>query len=397
VRLPFRFGASAIVGADMRERRFLRVASPLQHAAMTILAPKPWIAAIAPYVPGRATTDSGATAAKLSSNENPLGTAPEARAAYAAAAATLERYPDAGATDLREAIAAHYAIESDRVIHGTGSDEVLHLAAGAFAGPGDEILYVRYGFSVYPIAARRVGATPVEAADSDYATDVDALLAAVTPRTRVVFVANPNNPTGTYTSKAEIARLHAGLPEDCLLVVDQAYTEYLDPQDDDGALELARRCANVLVTRTFSKIFGLAAERIGWGYGSADMIAAMHRIRAPFNVTTGGQAAAIASLAAADFVEASRAHNAKWRGWFEAEIAKLGNVGLRAVPSKANFVLILFEGETTAEAAFAGLMERGFIVRWLPGQGLRHGLRITIGTEEQTRAIVAALRGIVGA
>ena len=361
------------------------------------LAPKPWIVAIAPYVPGRATTDSGVRAAKLSSNENPLGTAPEARAAFAAAAATLERYPDPGATALREAIAAHYGLDADRVIHGTGSDEVLHLAAGAFAGPGDEILYVRYGFSVYPIAARRVGATPVEAADGDYATDVDALLAAVTPRTRVVFVANPNNPTGTYTSKADIARLHAGLPEDCLLVVDQAYTEYLDPADDDGALELARTQANVLVTRTFSKIFGLAAERIGWGYGPVQVIDAMHRIRAPFNVTTGGQAAAIASLAAADFVEASRAHNRQWRGWFEAEIAKLGNAGLRAVPSKANFVLVLFEGETTAEQAYGALMERGFLVRWLPGQGLRHGLRITIGTEEQVRALTDALREIVGA
>ena len=364
-------------------------------AATTVLAPKPWIDAIAPYVPGRATTDSGVEAAKLSSNENPLGTAPEARAAFAAAASTLERYPDAGATALREAIAAHYALEADRVIHGTGSDEVLHLAAGAFAGPGDEVLYVRYGFSVYPIAARRVGATPVEAADSDYATDVDALLAAVTPRTRVVFVANPNNPTGTYTPKAEIARLHAGLPADCLLVVDQAYTEYLDPDDDDGGLDLARTHANVLVTRTFSKIFGLAAERIGWGYGAAKVIEAMHKIRAPFNVTTGGQAAAIASLAATDFVEASRAHNAEWRGWFATEIATLGNAGVRAVPSKANFVLVLFEGETTAEHVYGGLMERGFIVRWLPGQGLRHGLRITIGTEPQVRGLAAAIRELV--
>jgi len=380
----------------VRDRRSQRDGSPLQHAAMTMLAPKPWIAAIAPYVPGRATTDSGVKAAKLSSNENPLGTAPEARQAYAAAAETLERYPDPAAHDLREAIGKHYGIEADRVIHGTGSDEVLHLAAGAFAGAGDEVLYVRYGFAVYPIAARRVGATPIEAADGDYATDVDALLAAVTERTRVVFVANPNNPTGTYTSKAEIARLHAGLPADCLLVLDQAYTEYLDPEDDDGALELARTQPNVLVTRTFSKIFGLAAERIGWGYGAPQVIDAMHRIRAPFNVTTGGQAAAIASLAATDFVEASRAHNAQWRGWFEREIAKLGNAGLRAIPSKANFVLVLFAGAVTAEHAYGALMERGFIVRWLPGQGLRHGLRITIGTEEQTRALVAALREIVG-
>jgi histidinol-phosphate aminotransferase len=357
-------------------------------------AVKPWIDAIAPYVPGRATTTSGAVAAKLSSNENPLGTPQVARDAFAAAAAHLETYPDAGATALRDAIGAHYGIEPDRVIHGTGSDEVLHLVAGAYAGPGDEILYVRYGFSVYPIAARRVGATPVEAPDTDYATDVDALLAAVTPRTRVVFVANPNNPTGTYTARAEIARLHAGLPADVMLVIDQAYTEYLDGADDDGALDLARTAPNVMVTRTFSKIFGLAAERIGWGYGPAQAISAMQRIRAPFNVTTAGQAAAIAALGAADFLDASREHNRRWRQWFEAEVAAIP--GLRAVPSKANFVLVLFEGGLTAEQAYEGLMARGLIVRWLPGQGLPHALRITIGTEAQTRAVAAALREMAG-
>jgi histidinol-phosphate aminotransferase len=364
---------------------------------MTKLAPKPWIDAIAPYVPGRSTTDSGVKAAKLSSNENPLGTAPSVRDAFATAAHALDRYPDAGATDLREAIGAHYGIEADRVIHGTGSDEVLHLAAGAFAGPGDEVLFVRYGFSVYPIAARRVGATPVEAPDVDYATDVDTLLAAVTEKTRVVFIANPNNPTGTYLPKAELLRLHAALPADCLFVIDQAYSEYLSPEDDDGALELARTASNVLVTRTFSKIFGLAAERIGWGYGPADVIQAMHKIRAPFNVTTAGQLAAIASLKAADFVEASRVHNETWRAWLSEQIAGLGNAGLRVVPSKANFILVLFEGHVTAEAAYTGLMERGFIVRWLPGQGLRNGLRISIGTEAQTKGLVAALREIVGA
>lgn len=362
---------------------------------MTTLKPKPWIDAIAPYVPGRSTTDSGAQAAKLSSNENPLGTAPSVREAFASAATTLDRYPDAGATALREAIGAHYGADPARVIHGTGSDEVLHLACGAFAGPGDEVLFVRYGFSVYPIAARRVGATPVEAPDADYATDVDALLAAVTEKTRVVFIANPNNPTGTYLPKGELIRLHAGLPKDCLFVVDQAYTEYLSAEDDDGAFELAQTEPNVLVTRTFSKIFGLAAERIGWGYGPADVIQAMHKIRAPFNVSTAGQQAAIASLEAMDFVEASRVHNSNWRGWLVEQIESLVHAGLRAVPSKANFVLVLFEGRVTAEEAYKGLMERGFIVRWLPGQGLRHGLRISIGTEEQTKGLAAALREIV--
>ena len=364
---------------------------------MTAPAPKPWIDAIAPYVPGRSATDDGRKAIKLSSNENPLGTGAAAQAAFAAALGSLHRYPDASAAALREALATKHGLDPARVIYGTGSDEILHLAAGAFAGAGDEVLYVRYGFSVYPIAARRVGAEPIEAADADYATDVDALLAAVTPRTRVVFVANPNNPTGTYTSRRDLARLHAGLPEDVLLVVDQAYAEYLDDADDDGAFALAQMTQNVLVTRTFSKIHGLAAERIGWGYGPAPVIAAMHKIRAPFNVTTAGQDAAIAATGDEDFVAASRAHNLRWRHWFEGEIAALGNAGLRAVPSKANFSLVLFEGRVTAEHAYKALMAEGYIVRWLPGQGLPHALRITIGTEAEVRGIAAALRAIIGA
>jgi len=364
---------------------------------MTAPVPKPWILGIAPYVPGRSTTDSGKQAAKLSSNENPFGTPEAARAAFDSARGELERYPDAAATELRQALGKHYGIEPERIIYGTGSDEVLHLVAGAFAGVGDEVIYVRYGFAVYDIAARRVGATPVVAPDKDYATDVDAILALVTDKTRVVFVANPNNPTGTYTARAEIARLHAGLPGDVLLVLDQAYTEYLDPEDDDGGLELARTQKNVLVTRTFSKVFGLASERVGWGYGSPEMVDAMHRIRAPFNFSTAAQKAAIAALGAADFVAHSRTHNQQWRGWFAEQIGAMGNKGLRAVPSKANFQLVLFEGDVSAETAYKALMDEGYIVRWLPGQGLPHGLRITIGTEEQMTGLVAALRRIVGA
>ncbi|HEY0622407.1 histidinol-phosphate transaminase [Sphingomonas sp.] len=357
--------------------------------------PKPWIMAIAPYVPGKSKTDDGRKAIKLSSNENPLGTSDKARAAFATAANSLERYPDASAVELREALAQLHGLDPARIIYGNGSDEVLHLAAGAFAGPGDEIIYVNYGFTVYPIATRRVGATPVVAPDRDYATDVDAILASVTERTRMVFIANPNNPTGTYASREEIARLHAGLRPDILLVLDHAYAEYIEGEIDDGGMELARTQPNVLVTRTFSKLYGLAAERIGWGYGSAEVIEAMHRIRLPFSITIAGTAAAIAALHDAEFVEHTRSHNAQWRRWFADEIAKLGNAGLRAVPSQANFVLVLFEGALTAEAAYKGLMDEGYIVRWLPGQGLPHGLRITIGTEDETRAVAAILQKLV--
>lgn len=360
----------------------------------TVPQPKPWVLGIAPYVPGRSTGDDGRVLAKLSANENPLGQSPHARAAFMAAA-DMRRYPDPAATALREALATHYDLDPARIIHGTGSDELLHLAAGAFAGVGDEVLYVRYGFAVYDIAARRVGATPVIAPDADYATDIDALIAHVGPRTRVIYLANPNNPTGTLASRTDIARLHAAIPGDCLFVLDQAYSEYLDPDQDDGGLDLARHAPNVFVTRTFSKIFGLAAERIGWGYGSAAMIDAMHRIRAPFNVTSAGQAAAIAALADTEFVDASREHNARWRAWLADEIVALGNHGVRAVPSACNFLLVLFEGDVSAEQAYKRLMDHGFITRWLPNQGLPHALRITIGTEAETRGVAGALRQVV--
>jgi histidinol-phosphate aminotransferase len=360
-------------------------------------APKDWILGISAYVPGKSAADDGRPLVKLSANENPLGTGQAARDAFLAATADMATYPDPSATALREAIGAHHGLDPARIIYGTGSDELLHLAASAYAGPGDEILYVRYGFAVYDIAARRVGATPVIAPDKDYATDVDALLAAVTERTKVVFLANPNNPTGTLTSRDEIARLHAGLRPDILFVLDQAYAEYLEADEDDGGLDLAKGATNILVTRTFSKIYGLAAERIGWGYASAEVIDILHRIRAPFNVTTAGQAAAVAAISDDAWVARSRAHNNQWREWLAGEVAALSNHGLRAVPSKTNFLLIIFEGKLTAEAAMKGLWDAGYATRWLPGQGLPNGLRITIGTQEQTRAVAARLRALAEA
>ena len=363
--------------------------------ATPILTPKPWISGIAPYVPGKSAGADGRPLIKLSANENPLGTGQKARAAFAAAQAApdaLSRYPDPGSVELRAAIAAKYGLDPDRVICGNGSDELLHLAAGTYAGAGDEILYVRYGFAVYEIAARRVGAVPVEADDRDFATDVDALLAAVTTRTRVVYLANPNNPTGTLATRDEVARLYAGLPKDVLFVIDQAYAEYLTPDEDDGGLELAKTQPNVFVTRTFSKIHGLAAERIGWGYASSDVISALHRIRLPFNVTRAGQAAAVAALGDDEFVSHSREHNAKWRAWLAAELENLGNHGVRVVPSATNFLLVLFEGDVSAETVYNRLMDAGYIVRWLPGQGIPQALRMTIGTEDETRGLAAAIR-----
>ncbi len=354
-------------------------------------AMKPWIEAIHAYVPGRSKAMDGRELVKLSANENPLGTSPKALAARADAAEP-SRYPDPESTGLRAALGALHGIDPARIVCGTGSDELLNLAAQAFAGPGDEVAYVRYGFAVYDIAARRCGATVVVAPDTDYGTDVDALLGCVTTRTRVIYLANPNNPTGSYLPQAELTRLHAGLPADVLLVIDQAYGEYVDPANGDGGLALAAAHANVLVTRTFSKIYGLAGERIGWGTGAPGLIDALNRIRGPFNVTSSGQAAAVAALADQDFVRASREHNRVERTRFVEAIGALGNHGLRPLPSEANFVLVLFDGALTAEHALAGLAERGYAVRHLPGQGLPRGLRITIGTRDQMDEVAAALR-----
>jgi histidinol-phosphate aminotransferase len=353
--------------------------------------PKSWISAIHAYVPGKSKGADGKPLIKLSANENPLGTSAAALEARASAAAPA-LYPDPDSKDLRGALGTLHGIDPARIVMGTGSDEILHIAAQAYAGPGDEIIYVRYGFSVYDIAARRCGATPVVAPDADYGTDVDALLLLVTDRTRVVFVANPNNPTGSFLPGGDLARLHKALPSNVLLVIDQAYAEYVAPGDEDGALALAAKHGNVLVTRTFSKIYGLAGERVGWATGAAPLIDTLNRIRGPFNLSNSAQAMALAAVADQDFVEASRLHNLEQRSRFVEQLKALSNHGIRPLPSQANFVLILFEGHLSAETVYHGLMEHGYITRWLPGQGLPDALRITIGTQEQMDEIAGVIR-----
>jgi histidinol-phosphate aminotransferase len=356
--------------------------------------PKAYISAIHAYTPGKAKTDDGRALIKLSANENPLGCSEHASAALAAHSTTIARYPDPASQALREALADTYGLESDQLVCGTGSDELLNLIAAGYAGIGDQIIHVNYGFAVYEIATRKVGAEVIIAPDTEYGTDVDALLALVTPKTRLIYLANPNNPTGTCMTGDEIARLHAGLPADVILVLDQAYGEYLD-NDGPGAFDLARHHDNVLITRTFSKIYGLAAERIGWAYGKPHLIDTLNRIRGPFNVTSAGQAAAVAALGDTDFVLRSRAHNNTWRDWMMEQIASLSNHGLRPIPSAANFILVIFDGAVSAETADKELMDAGYVVRRLAGQGLGHALRITIGTEDENTGFMNALRQIL--
>ncbi len=362
---------------------------------MTGPALKPWIEPIRPYAPGASEGAGGVPLVKLSSNENPYGCSPLAAAALAAPRQPA-LYPDPDATRLRSAIGVEHGIDPARIVCGTGSGELLHCAVQAFAGPGDEVLFSRYSFSLYPLLAHKVGADPVFAAAEDYAASVDALLAAVTPRTRAVLLDNPNNPVGSWLTETEVTRLHAGLPDDVLLVIDQAYAEYLAPGADDGGLALAARQANVLVTRTFSKAHGLAGERVGWATGAPALIDALNRLRGAFNVSSSGQAAALAALGDAAFVARSARDNAAVRAEFERAIAGLGNRGLRAIPSSANFVLVLFEGALSAAAALSALEAGGYAVRHLPGQGLGHALRITIGARADMAQVAAILARAAG-
>jgi histidinol-phosphate aminotransferase len=365
-------------------------------AGMTDPTLKPWIADIHAYVPGASEGADGKPLVKLSANENPHGCSPAARDALARPFDPA-LYPDPDATTLRLAIGKAHGIDPARIVCGTGSGELLHGAVQAFAGPGDEVLFSRYSFSLYPLLAMKVGAQPVLANDDGYAASVDALLAAVTPQTRVVLLDNPNNPVGSWLRSSEVARLHAGLPADVLLVIDQAYAEYLAQGQDDGGMALAATKGNVLVTRTFSKAFGLAGERVGWATGAPPLIDALNRLRGAFNVTVSGQAAALAALGDKEFVDRTAHENAVTRQEFEAAIAALGNRGVRAIPSSANFVLVLFEGALTAPTALKALENRGYAVRHLPGQGLGHALRITVGTRSDMVEVANILRTAAGA
>lgn len=352
--------------------------------------PRPGILDIDAYVPGKSTAPGGITVHKLSSNESPLGPSPKAKAAVAAVLDRLALYPDGSATQLREAIGRRYGLDPARIICGAGSDEILSLIANTFLGPGDEAIYSEHGFLVYRIVILGAGATPVIAPEKAYTTDVDAMLARVTPKTKVVFLANPNNPTGTYIPFDAVKRLHAGLPKTCLLVLDAAYAEYVRRNDYEAGVELVSSSENVLMARTFSKIHGLAALRIGWAYGPAPVIDAMNRIRGAFNMNAAAIAAGAAAIEDQSHEAAALAHNDRWLPWLTTELSK---IGLIVTPSVGNFLLVHFPTTPgkTARDADGFLTNRGLILRRIDGYGLPGALRLTIGTEEQNRLVIAAL------
>jgi histidinol-phosphate aminotransferase len=346
------------------------------------------------YVPGKSKAAGVAKIHKLSSNETPLGPSPKAMEAIRTFD-HLELYPDGAATKLREAIAARYGLDPNRIICGTGSDELLSLITNAYVGPGDEGIFTEHGFLVYRIAIQAAGGTPVVAPEKNLHTDVDAILSRVTDRTKIVYLANPNNPTGTYIPFDEVKRLHANLPPYVLLVLDAAYAEYVRRNDYEAGLELVATSENVVMTRTFSKIYGLANLRLGWMVAPAHITDAINRIRGPFNVNGPAIAAGIAAIQDEAHIAKAIEHNDKWLAWLTREIEALG---LKVTPSVGNFMLIHFPKEAgkSAKDADAFLSSRGLILRQVEAYGLPDCLRLTVGDEEANGLVVRALSDFMG-
>ncbi|MCX7357365.1 MAG: histidinol-phosphate transaminase [Alphaproteobacteria bacterium] len=359
---------------------------------MSAPSPKATIAGIRPYQAGKAKAAGFASPIKLSANENALGCSPKARAAYSAAADTLQLYPDPQGVALRTAIAAQHDIDPDRIVLGAGSDEIFSLVCQAYLSPGDTMIQPQFAFAAWAIAAKAAGANVISAPERDYHVDVDAILARVDASTRVVFVANPANPTGTMIPFADIARLHHALPSNVVLVLDGAYAEFAEHrQDYEDGLRLARTADNVVLTRTFSKLYGLAALRVGWGYAAPKIVDALNRIRLPFNTSTGGQAAAIAALKDSEFAARSLAHV---RDGLPGLQSALTEAGLVTLPSVTNFVTALAATPDIAQAFEHGLAERGILVRGLANYDMPNALRVTVGDSQQMQAFERVLQDI---
>lgn len=352
--------------------------------------PNPGITEISPYVPGKSSLPGSGPVIKLSSNETPLGPSKRAVAAYQAEAANLARYPDGASTRLREAIGALFGLEPSRIVCGAGSDELLNLLAHSYLAPGDEAIYSQHGFLVYKIAIMSNGATPVVAPETNLTCDPDALLDRVTDRTRMVFIANPNNPTGTYVPIEAIRRLRSNLPDTVLLVLDGAYAEYVRRNDYEAGIELVATTENTVMTRTFSKIYGLASLRLGWAYCPKDVADVLNRVRGPFNVTGEAIAAGVAAIEDQSHVQIAREHNDKWLPWLND---KFSGLGLQVCPSVGNFLLISFPDKPgqTAVDADKFLNGRRIVLRRVGSYGLPDALRMSVGGEDENRAVVAAL------
>jgi histidinol-phosphate aminotransferase len=347
---------------------------------MTSPTPRPEILTIHPYVAGESELAGANRTVKLSSNEGAFGVPPSARAAIAAAAADVHRYPDGGADRLRAAIGARWGLDPERIVCGAGSDDLLYQFCLSYGGPGRDIMMSAHGFSIYQIAGTYAGSRVIKVPERNLTTDLDAMLAAVSPATRLIFIANPNNPTGSMVPSEDIARFRAALPPEVLLVLDAAYAEYVTHPAYDAGTRLVDATDNTVMTRTFSKVYGLGGMRIGWCYAPPAIVDVLNRVRGPFNISVAAQAAALAALTEPGWVEAGCAHNAAYRPKLAAGIEA---AGLKVWPSEANFVLVDLGTAERANAADAFLRVNGIIVRKVGGYGLPHCLRVTIGTAEE--------------
>ena len=350
------------------------------------ITPQPGIMDIKLYKGGASDIVGVQDVVKLSSNENPLGASDKVKAAIAASAHQIHRYPSTDHAALRQAIADVHDLDAERIICGVGSDEVLTFLCQAYAGPGEEIIYTEHGFSMYPVLINAVGATPVVVEEQARRVDVDAMLEAANAATKIVFLTNPGNPTGTMIPMSEIERLASGLPETCILVLDGAYTEYADGYD--GGARLVEHCDNVVMTRTFSKIYGLGGMRVGWGYGPQEIIDVLGRVRGPFNLSNTALAAAEAAMRDQAWVEKCRVDNARMREWLISDLAKKG---VPADASSANFILARFADQDEAEGCESYLQSQGLLVRKVAGYNLPNCLRITVGDEPSCRRVAHAI------
>jgi len=352
--------------------------------------PNPRIMQISPYIGGDSKLPGHQKVIKLSSNEGAFGPSPQSAFAYKNVSKTLHRYPDGNAHELRVAIGKTHRLDPNLIVCGAGSDELISLLCKAFSGPKDEVLYSQYGFLMYSISALAAGAIPISAPETKLTANVDALLKAVTKNTKLLFLANPNNPTGTYITKTELLRLRAGLRDDIILVIDAAYAEYVNKEDYTEGNELVKKNNNVIVTRTFSKSHGLGGLRLGWAFGPLPIIDVINRIRGPFNVSAGAQAAGIAAMLNDKFSKMVYNHNLKWLSWTQAQLMKLG---LEVTDSVGNFLLVTFQkdGIKNAKAAEKSLRENRILVRSLTGYSLPNSLRISIGLENEMSLVVDTL------
>ncbi len=357
------------------------------------LTAHPYLLEIETYKPGKAKIGNNTQKIiKLSSNENALGSSPKAIEAYQKHMAEVVRYADGSCSNLRQAIAESNGIDAERIVCGAGSDEILAFLTSAFAGIDDEIIYSEHGFLMYPISAKRVGAKAISVKEKNLKTDIDAVLKAITPKTKIIFIANPNNPTGSYLNKDEIEKLIKGTPENVLIVLDHAYEEFAEVSDYPNAIELVNKNQNVVLTRTFSKIYGLASLRIGWSYSSSYVADILNKVRGPFNVGGPAQFSAAAALQDEEFFKASKNHNKKWLEILFKEFAEIKNI--KAYPSIANFILLDFGSFENAKKANQKLLENGIIIREMMAYGLENCLRMTIGTEEENLQFLKILKDL---